>query len=202
MVPLLYVSKQTASGNITPFFSLLIIAIVVFLTMGGVIGAQSSVQKDIEDAQKIKSAFIYNFTKYIKWPEETRNFEICLTGGDTFGGRLNIIEKASNAKHTYTIEKNVPVDAIAQCEVLLVDKYLPIAELEAYIKAVKRHNVLTISDIPNFIEQGGMIGFVSEQKKIGVFERQKIRFEINKKIADSADLKISSELLELAVRVK
>jgi hypothetical protein len=51
-----------------------------------------------------------------------------------------------------------------------------------------------VSDIPHFSERGGMIQFV--------LEKDKIRFEVNLTNAERAGLKLSSELLKVAIAVK
>ena len=52
--------------------------------------------------------------------------------------------------------------------------------------------MLTVGEWPQFTENGGMINFV--------LENNKIRFQINDQAARGAGLKISSKLLNLAVR--
>jgi YfiR/HmsC-like len=51
-----------------------------------------------------------------------------------------------------------------------------------------------VSDIPHFSERGGMIQFIPEGGRI--------RFEVNLEAADEAGLKLSSELLKVAVAVR
>jgi hypothetical protein len=54
--------------------------------------------------------------------------------------------------------------------------------------------VLTVSDIPQFSQRGGIIQFVQESNKI--------RFEVNLACAMAAGLTLSSELLKVAVIVR
>ena len=58
---------------------------------------------------------------------------------------------------------------------------------------VKDSSVLTVGDMKDFTDKGGIIGFVVEKKKM--------RFEVNLTAAKRANLKISSKLLRLAKRV-
>ena len=51
-------------------------------------------------------------------------------------------------------------------------------------------DILTVSDIDTFCQYGGIVGFVTENKKV--------RFRINVDAAKRAELQISSKLLELA----
>jgi hypothetical protein len=54
-------------------------------------------------------------------------------------------------------------------------------------------SVLTVGDCKGFAEQGGMINFV--------LENDRVQFEVNRKAAEQAGLKISSKLLSVAKSV-
>jgi hypothetical protein len=62
--------------------------------------------------------------------------------------------------------------------------------LEAILDALRETSVLTVSDIPGFAAEGGIVGFVLEDRRV--------RFEINEQAAQRASLRISSRLLNLA----
>ena len=43
---------------------------------------------------KIKAGYLYNFTKFISWPEnESETFNLCIIGKDPFGSIIDPIEK-------------------------------------------------------------------------------------------------------------
>lgn len=65
---------------------------------------------------------------------------------------------------------------------------------EAWLAAVQGLPVLTISDTPQFVERGGMIGLV--------IEGERVRFEANLEPAQRGNLRLSSQLLKLARSVK
>jgi hypothetical protein len=65
--------------------------------------------------------------------------------------------------------------------------------LKEILASIKGASVLTVSEIDQFAESGGMIGFV--------FDQDQVRFEINLDAATQAHLEISSRLLSLATRV-
>jgi hypothetical protein len=54
--------------------------------------------------------------------------------------------------------------------------------------------VLTVSDIPQFCQRGGMIQFV--------LQGDRVRFEVNLAAAQHAGLSLSSELLKVATTVR
>ena len=53
--------------------------------------------------------------------------------------------------------------------------------------------VLTVSDLPGFAQQGGVIGLVRQGGRL--------RFEINRGVAQAAGLRLSVDLLSLAMSV-
>jgi hypothetical protein len=85
-----------------------------------------------------------------------------------------------------------PQDAV-NCRVL----YISLSEdsrLKELLAALDKAGVLTVSDIPQFSQRGGMIQFVV----VG----NKIRFEVNLTSAQDAGLTLSSDLLKVAAAVR
>lgn len=160
---------------------------------------------------QIKAAFLYNFIQFVDWPKEkvadsNQPIIIGIIGKDPFG---NVFESLKNKKikgrsvvirriNTFEeLEKNKElqdkkINELKKFHVLFIcsseNKYL-----EQIIKHVKTNNVLTVGETYNFLENGGIINFVLEEKKV--------RFEINLDAANTSNLKISSQLLRLAERV-
>ncbi len=67
------------------------------------------------------------------------------------------------------------------------------ADCGRIIEMVRDHHVLTIGETDGFIEAGGIINFIPEQKKAV--------FEVNLVASERANLEISSKLLRVAKRV-
>ncbi len=164
---------------------------------------------------QIKAAFIYNFIKFVDWPKEkvAENNEpvtIGIIGKDPFGnafapvkdkedkGRKVLIKrfkpieelKKSGEKDKTLLEREI--ESLRKCHLLFIclSEEKSIKEI---INLVKDHSVLTIGDVQGFLESGGIINFIMEEKKV--------RFEINMTAANRAKLKIRSQLLRLAKRV-
>jgi hypothetical protein len=65
--------------------------------------------------------------------------------------------------------------------------------LAEILKTLEKTTILTVSNLPKFSQQGGMIQFVVEANKV--------RFEVNLTSAERAGLTLSSELLKVATTV-
>jgi hypothetical protein len=171
-----------------------VLAILVFLT-GGVLHAQQT--KASEYA--VKATYLYNFSRFVQWPADTPAakddaFSICVFGDDPFGGTLDTIlsGESINGKRVVTRRISKAQDAL-NCRVV----YISGSEenrLKDVLASLDKSGVLTVSDIPQFSQRGGMIEFVSVANKI--------RFEVNLGAAQSAGLTLSSDLLKVAVVVR
>jgi hypothetical protein len=144
---------------------------------------------------KVKAAFIYNFARFIEWPQEVfasadSPFVIGVVGTDPFNGAL---EQAVTAKKVGTrrveIQHFDSVDQIGPCQILFVPTSDDESETKI-IQKVENDHVLTIGESDSFDSIGGSFRFFTEDNKM--------RFEVNTDATDHAKLKISSKLLKLA----
>ena len=166
---------------------------------------------------QIKAAFIYNFIKFVDWPEEkmadsNEPITIGIIGSEDFIKAFEpvIHKKVKNRnlsiKYFEGYEKlertqeddrqwNQKMEALKTCHVLMFCSCdsVRIKDLSQIIKALKGSPVLTVGETAGFLESGGIINFLMEDKKV--------RFEINVTAAKKSKLKISSKLLRLAKRV-
>lgn len=145
----------------------------------------------------IKAAFLYNFARYVDWPQQALpangDLVIGVIGKDPFGPALNSL-RGKNAKGRNLVVRHfdTPREA-ARCHVL----FIPASErprLEQIMDAVRNESVLTVSDMSGFARSGGIINFKSEDNRV--------RFEINPGAAERAKLTVSSQLLKLAKVVR
>jgi hypothetical protein len=144
---------------------------------------------------QVKAAFLYNFVKFVEWPETPVVQEgailLCMLGKDPFGGALErVVEGKTVNGRPLVIRRIGDIAAARSCQVLFVSAS-EAGRVSEITRAVRGWNVLTVSEIDRFSERGGIITFL--------MEGQKVRFQINPKTAASAGLKISSKLLQLAV---
>jgi len=159
---------------------------------------------------QIKAAFLYNFIKFVDWPKEKTpdsNEPIILgiIGKDPFGDAFEPIkdkpvkEKMVLVKRFKGLEelkespeKHPQIEAIRKCHLLFICRSEK-QKLKETISLVKDHSVLTVADMESFLESGGIINFVMEEKKVC--------FEINVTAAKLAKLEVRSQLLRLAKRI-
>jgi hypothetical protein len=167
------------------------------------------VQADSKSSREyqVKAAFLYNFIKFIDWPEEKLNEEeesitIGIIGKDPFGNAFEPIKNKKVKNRKVVIKRfdrykgpkdsNEQIKSIRQCHLL----YICPSEKEKtreIINLIKEHSVLTVGEIKPFLQYEGVINFLMDDNKV--------QFEINKTAAEEAKLQIRSKLLRLAKRV-
>src|SRR5205814_3023140 len=160
------------------------LCVLVLFVLAGV--APRSEQVPIE--YQVKAGYLFNFLKFIEWPDRTESgpLTICIAGHNPFGGVLAETLRAERVNNRSLATRVIP-EPQAGCAVIFVPKD---TATTAYLRAVRGAPTLTVGERPGFIGEGGIINFVLEQGKV--------RFEIDPKAAERADLRISSHLLRLA----
>lgn len=144
---------------------------------------------------QIKAVFLYNFTKFVDWsvpafPDENAPLVIGILGEDPFGSYLDEVIAGEKLKdHPLLIQRYNSTEEIRDCHILFIN--LPDQNKTAeIIESIKGRSILTVSDAPDFLELGGMVRFVTIDKKI--------RLQINPEASEASAIKISSKLLRLA----
>jgi hypothetical protein len=163
---------------------------------------------------EVKAAFMYNFLKFIDWPEEKmahsgNQIVIGIIGEDPFGAAADIFKDKKVEDRNVVVrrfegieqlkkaaEKDKPanekLEALKTCHLLFICLSEQ-REAREIIDIVGKNGVLTVGDTSSFIESGGAINFFMEENKI--------RFNINLTASEKAGLKIRSQLLRLAKKV-
>ncbi|WP_166263836.1 YfiR family protein [Marinobacter caseinilyticus] len=180
-------SSNTAGGYFLPLLKYF----VALLLCAGLLSAQASVRSEYE----VKAAFLYNFTRFISWTEQPDNkaaLKVCVIGDTPFGNLLQPLAGRTSQGRALEITNPDNIAAKQGCNVVFVSESES-RNLPAIIAQAEAQKIITISDIPNFVDSGGIIGYVKQGNVI--------RFEINLLAANAVGLNINSRLLELASRV-
>jgi hypothetical protein len=150
------------------------------------------------DEWQIKSAFIYNFTKFVEWPEAAlggpaQPIVIGVLGDKPLAEQLAALVAGRNVNGRSIEVKPVRTASEARTTQLLFVTAAAESRYAAMRDELADSPVLTVGETPSFSVTGA-IGFVQEGEKL--------RFEINVDIAERSHLKISSQLQKLAAAVR
>ena len=172
-----------------------VLSLVLFLQHVSLLRAQQPKASEYD----VKATYLFNFGRFVQWPAnapaaQSDSFPICVIGKDPFGPALDKILSGETIDGKAVVAKRVvKAQDAANCRVL----YISSSEgngLKELLAALDKSAVLTVSDMPQFSQRGGMIQFVMEGNKI--------RFEVNLTSAQDAGLTLSSDLLKVATAVR
>lgn len=151
---------------------------------------------------KIKAGYLYNFTKFITWPElKSPTFNLCILGVDPFGDVIDPIEKKTAFDRSIKIVRMTEANFLANknpilnCQILyLGGSTNPKGILEVIHHRLQQSGTLVVGDSESTVEGGKMINFVNRDGKI--------KLQIDLQSVKQTELKISAKLLEIAELIK
>jgi len=152
--------------------------------------AQRSAAED-----QIKAVFLFNFAKYVDWPDSpagtSASIRMCVPANPRFLATLRsaVQDEVVNGRPLTAIGLD-GLDAARDCDILYVGDASS-RDAAAWSTAVRGRHTLTVGD--GTLANGIVIAFVRDQNRV--------RFDINRGAASRQNLSISSRLLDLARRV-
>jgi len=152
---------------------------------------------------KIKVTFLYNFTRFIEWPEDYKNGNFIIgVVGDTplYGELLAMKEKMEKDDKTFVTKGNQPISvlkylsykALGKCHIIFVSKNYS-NQLSSIVEKTNSQNTLLVTEEAGLMEDGSGINFIINQNKIG--------FELNRTQLIKKGLSVSQNLSNYATRV-
>lgn len=146
-------------------------------------------------ADKIKAVCLYNFAKYVEWPEkafaeESSPIRVCVVGESNLAPILQARNDLKVKDRNLSVDKlGVPKspEEIRSCHILYWNEEES-SGVAPLIQGLEDTSILTVSD-------------ASEESMVQFLLREgKIKFRIRNEVVKQAGLNMSSQLLKLAVR--
>jgi hypothetical protein len=165
-------------------------------TLAGLTAWPAAAQSGV-DPDPVMAAFVHRFTQFVEWPEAVlagrNDVTICVAGSRELLERLQEIVAGEDlgGRSIVATEASSPAD-VPGCHVLFVS-YLAPGSAD-FLAAARGLPVLTVGDPSDFLDAGGII-------HLRIIDRR-IRFAIDAAAASEAGLRLSSQLLDLAVEVR
>jgi hypothetical protein len=175
------------------------ILILTAACCGRTLAAGTNASSNAPLEYEVKAAFLFRFAQFVEWPADTfkgagEPFTYCTIGDDPFRGAL---EQTLNGKTigqpALRVEHLNGAGKIGECQVLFIGGPGDKKHVAEALATAGSLPILTVGEADQFAENGGAIGFCTEENKI--------RFEVNLNAAGKAGLKISAKLLALAKTV-
>ena len=172
-------------------------AAVWFILSVIVFPADTGAQRLTPEAARLQAAFLLKFPQFVEWPPAVltarKTIDICVARPNPFEGALRELVKGESVGARALVVRDVgPPDALDTCHVLFMSASTP--DAGRLLERVKGRPVLTVGEADGFLDDGGII-------RLRFLDRR-LRFDINGAAADRGSLRLSSQLLELAVVVR
>lgn len=156
--------------------------------------ASSYVQAQKVD-YKYHTVFIYNFTKYVKWPEASvgNDFVIGVLGNSDITEALEKMSQSKNVNGKSIVVKTFnTTEEIKGCQIVFVPETKS-NDLSSLRQQLSGQATLIISEKPGMAKKGSMINFI--------INNGRWNFELNQASVDLHQLKVSSELSKFAHKI-
>jgi len=144
---------------------------------------------------EVKTAFLFNFAKFIDWPTSSfaspqAPFTICVLGQDPFGNNLDDTMRGKMIGDRAVAVRRLRDKAEGRrCQIVFVSSSES-THLVEIVGSLQGAPVLLVGETNGFATLGGTIEFTLQDKRV--------RLAINTDAVDRSGLKFSSKLLALA----
>lgn len=152
---------------------------------------------DSSSEESIKAAFVLRFAGYVEWPEDSvpvPAFTIAVLGANGVAVRLQKLAAGRTIMNRpVQVRRIVNIQEGAKAQIVYVGAERR-ADLRTLLATLRDRRILAISSEEEGLAAGSTINLLVADRRV--------RFEVSLQAAREARLRISSELLALAVRVQ
>lgn len=169
-----------------------IIHVTAVIFIGLYLNLFSAIASEKIESKHLLSAIIIKLSHFIQWPEikdKKNNIRLCLYGESPYSEILNqSVEHHPFIRYPIKTYQNIN-EVNSHCDILYIAPS-KLATLKKDVSYLKTYPILTVSDIPGFEKNGGMIEISIKNNKLSI--------AINIDSAKKAELKIDTPLLNIA----
>ena len=163
------------------------VVLALFVCLPNLIHAQE------RPTHEIHAAMLFNFVKYVQWPDETQSgeFVVGVIGDENvFTTLQKWYDGKPKGSKKYVIKKLASADEASSCQVVYVGKSKS-REFESVKNSTTGKSVLTVTDGNGLAQKGSCINFKVVDGKL--------KFELNQATVNASNLKVSSQLTSMAI---
>jgi hypothetical protein len=186
-----FAAPHGLSGSLMRACAMVVVTLIASTNWQSPAKAQSEGLAEYE----VKAAFLFNFSKFVDWPESSfadarAPIVLGIVGDNPFGDDLrNIVNGQVVKGRSIRVSTFRFGDDLRACQIIFVGASERGHTLQI-LASLRGADVLTVSDIDGFAKVGGVMQFVVEQGRV--------RFLVNLEAASQTKLRINSKLLALA----
>lgn len=167
-------------------------AIILFLAT-----AHSSLFSQEVD-NRLKSIYVYNFTKYLDWPSESKKGEFIIGVFANQELYLDFLKLCDNKKvglQKITIKQITTIEEAASCQIVFIPRKES-SKITGINETTKNLPVLVVSEKDGWIKKGSSINIFIDDD-----DDNKTKFELNKRMLEMKGIKVGNALIPMAAHV-
>jgi hypothetical protein len=191
-------SGATVPSPLRPLTVTRLLLLAPALLLIAVLVAAPAVAQVAGPEYALKAAVVSKFPHFADWPEsaiaDRNTIDVCVATPNPFGVALSELltgerlgERAINLRY---IEGP---DLLSGCHVLFVPAR-PSVDRKLLLRRAAALPILTVGDYGSFLDEGGIVGLRMVDGRV--------RFDVNVATASRVGLRLSSQLLQLALNVR
>ena len=142
------------------------------------------------DESLLQMLYLRNFIDYTSWPDHHAPEVLTIMGDEALKPTITTMQQ-QHAFAVPTIRYCATISCAQGSDILFIGRHF--RRSEALLASLAQQRVLTVSNQPDFIDHGGMIGMFRHNNHL--------YFEVNLRAIRAARLHISAELLQMADRI-
>lgn len=152
---------------------------------------------ELHEEAAVKAAYVMRFAGHVEWPApkmQADQIRVAVLGDSALAQQLESQARGRILGGRQVVVTRVTTATAARDAHVLVVGTARRASLRGLVRALDGEPVLVVAAEDHALRGGAMINFVKDADRL--------RFEISRASAQAAGLRISSELLSVAVRVQ
>ena len=153
-------------------------------------------QATLED--KVKAAIVSKFPQFVEWPpaalDGRSTIDLCIVSADPIQSELEELAVGEVlGGRQLTVRRLQRDQDVDRCHVLFI-RAAAVSSNRGLLARARSLPVLTVSDDQEFLDQGGIVRLRQVDGRL--------RFDVNAGAAQKVGLRISSQMLQLALTVR
>jgi hypothetical protein len=145
------------------------------------------------DEATVTAAYVYNFAKYIQWPDEQRTIlRLCVLGDTAFDRVLDSLIGKPVRTMRIGVRHAVALLEIPQCDLVFVTA-VHTQSLQRMREIANNFPILIVAEGANELPKGAMVALIPSDNRIV--------FEVDLDLTRQVGLQVSAKMLQLARKV-
>jgi hypothetical protein len=159
---------------------------VLWCTPGG------SAQTPRSGVYQAQAVYLYNLAKFVRWPESPHDaVTVCVAGPEAYFNAVKEVSTSEEDAEPFAVRAVERTEQTAGCDIVYIESK---EHTDEWLEACSGKPELTVSDLPDFLDRGGMIQLTPAEDRV--------RFAVDLRPVANSGLSLSSELLKVATTIR